>query len=274
MFPKAIAFGGGGVRGILHVGGLIELEKRIGKLEFPNGIYGSSIGAVIATAVAFNLSANTIRQMLLDDFNVEDILPPIRIGNMQNILKEKGAFRMDGFTNTVCRAFEKQGIQLQSKTIQDAHQKLFIAVSDLTTRNPVFLTGSVPLLDALRCSCCVPLVFVPQCIGTHVYVDGGLYMRDIQSHVPEDCIVFTIDHTTNPLHTDKLQDYPFSDFIKHLFFSRRQPSRKYTLRFHEQNTELLQKIDTATKLKLLQEGELQCSTFLTECASEEGENIV
>lgn len=270
MFPKAIAFGGGGVRGILHVGGLLELEKRMGHLQFPNGVYGSSIGAVIATAVAFGLNASTIRQMLLDDFNVEDILPPIRIGNMQNILKEKGAFKMDGFATTICRAFEKQGIELQSKTIQDAHQKLFIAVSDLTLRQPVFLTGSVPLLDALKCSCCVPLVFVPQFIGTHVYVDGGLYMRDIQAHVPEECIVFTIDHTTKQLYTDTLAEYPFTDFIKHLFFSRRQPNRKYTLRFHEENTELLQKIDTSIKLKLLEEGELQCRRFLTECASEEG----
>ena len=265
MFPRAIAFGGGGVRGILHVGGLLELESKLGKLSFPDGIYGSSIGAVIATAVAFGLDARSIRQMLMDDFHIEDILSPIRIGNLQNIVKDKGAFSMEPLRNTIVHSFEKQGIQLQSKTIHDAHQKLFIAVSDLTSRQPVFLTGKVSLLDALCCSCCIPLVFKPQTIGTHVYVDGGLYMRDIQAFVPDGCLVMTVDHSSETLTTSNLQEYPLSGFLKHLFFSRQQAKKKYTLRFQETSVELLQKIDERTKLHLIETGQLQCRRFLSEC---------
>ncbi len=243
----------------------MELESKLGHLSFPDGIYGSSIGAVIGTAVAFGLKASIIRQMLLEDFHIEDIVPPVRLGNIQNVVKEKGAFSMEPLRKTILQSFEKQGIHLQSKTIQDANQKLFIAVSDLTSRQPVFLTGKVPLLDALCCSCCIPLVFKPQVIGNHIYVDGGLYMRDIQSFVPDECIVFSVDHSSQPLNATTLNDYPFSSFLKHIFFSKRQPRKQYSLQFQESSIELLQKLDEEAKLQLIESGRLQCRTFLAEC---------
>jgi patatin-like phospholipase/acyl hydrolase len=51
---QKLALGGGGVKGILHIGALQELSKHQ-PLIFPEGVYGSSIGAVIGTYVAFGL---------------------------------------------------------------------------------------------------------------------------------------------------------------------------------------------------------------------------
>lgn len=51
---RRLALGGGGAKGILHVGALQELSKRQ-PLDFPKGVYGSSIGSILATYIAFGL---------------------------------------------------------------------------------------------------------------------------------------------------------------------------------------------------------------------------
>ena len=58
-----LALGGGGAKGILHIGALQELSK-FQPLYFQNGIYGSSIGSIIATYVAFGLPIDNMVPLL------------------------------------------------------------------------------------------------------------------------------------------------------------------------------------------------------------------
>ena len=51
---RKLGLGGGGVKGILHIGALRELSKHQ-TLEFPDGIYGCSIGSIIADIPLFAL---------------------------------------------------------------------------------------------------------------------------------------------------------------------------------------------------------------------------
>jgi len=54
---RALGLGGGGVKGILHIGALLELSKKQ-ELVFPDGVYGISVGSVIGTYIAFGLPVN------------------------------------------------------------------------------------------------------------------------------------------------------------------------------------------------------------------------
>jgi predicted acylesterase/phospholipase RssA len=71
---RSIALGGGGVRGGLMIGGLSALQK-YQTLEFPDGIYGCSAGALIATAVAYKIPLSAIKHMFETEFNLSTILP-------------------------------------------------------------------------------------------------------------------------------------------------------------------------------------------------------
>ena len=60
---RSIALGGGGIRGFLLFGGLKAIEERQGNLNFPDGIYGCSVGSVIATGVAFGLTSKQMEEI-------------------------------------------------------------------------------------------------------------------------------------------------------------------------------------------------------------------
>ena len=66
MKYKILALGGGGTKGILHIGALKVLEE-YGKLIelFSEGIYGCSIGSVFAIAIGFGLDSNALEVTFL-----------------------------------------------------------------------------------------------------------------------------------------------------------------------------------------------------------------
>ena len=137
---RSIALGGGGVRGGMMIGGLAALEKHQ-PLVFPNGIYGCSAGSIIATGLAYNIPLSGIKLMFETEFNLSTVIPPINLASITSFTQEKGLFSMDAFTQTLIRAFDRQGIDLRNAVISDAPQKLFIVASNLTTRKPVLFTG-------------------------------------------------------------------------------------------------------------------------------------
>jgi hypothetical protein len=272
---RSLALSGGGVRGILHVGGLAALEKRMGNLSFPDGVYGCSIGAVVATAVAFNLTAEQIKNMVLSDFDLSFIVPSLRLSSIQNVLERKGAFSMENFETTLLTSFANQGIDLRGKRIKDAPQKLFIGASNLTTRRAVFFSGNVPVLDALKCSCCVPLVFEPQVLFGNVYLDGGLYIPRMNDAVPEKTLIFHISYTPATVTPEYLADCSVSDFIKELYVGKEyRGDMENTLWFKENSVHILQNVTLEDKERLWQDGRSQAAAFLAKRFPEELEQPV
>jgi len=262
MFTS-LALGGGGVRGVLHVGGLAALEAHQGHLRFPDGIYGCSIGAVLATAVAFQLTSTQIKEMMTHHFDVHKFLPQIRLSSIGGVMTSKGAFTMDLFDEGVLAAFRSQGIELRGKMIADTPQPLFIGASNITTHRPVFFTGRVPLLEALRASCCLPLVYIPQVVRGNVYLDGGLYMNSLDDFVPPNCLVFHISHCPQPITPANLPDISVSDFLKQLYVGRvhtkERPNRVW---FQEDETQILEELTLEKKVRMFEIGYSQASAFL------------
>lgn len=262
---RSLALSGGGVRGILHVGGLAAIEKRMGNLSFPDGVYGCSIGAVVATAVAFNLTSEQIKNMVIADFDLSFIVPPPRLSSIQNILDRKGAFSMDNFETTIVTSFANQGIDIRGKRIKDAPQKLFIGASNLTTRRPVFFSGNIPILEALKCSCCVPLVFEPQVLFGSVYLDGGLYIPRMNGMVPDETLIFHISYTPSAVTPEYLETCSVSDFIKELYVGKEfRGNMENTLWFRENSVHILQDVKLDDKERLWQDGRSQATAFLAE----------
>ena len=94
---RKIALGGGGVKGLLHLGALQELAKHQ-LLEFPDGVYGSSIGAIIGTYIAFKLPLEKGVYLTKKYLNSDRIFPETCVSD---IFETKGIFTMDMFEDAI-----------------------------------------------------------------------------------------------------------------------------------------------------------------------------
>ena len=189
---RSIALGGGGTRGGLHVGALRAVEEHKGDLLFPDGIYGASVGGFLAVAIAFHMKLDDIRRMYDKYFTASNFFPNPTLDGVLTTIDRKGLFTMDTLINLVVEMFLENGVDLRGKRLCDAPQKLYIVASNMTTGHPTLLTGRVPILDALRCSAAIPVLFEPQLLYGDVYLDGGVHLRCLGTVVPKETLVIHI----------------------------------------------------------------------------------
>lgn len=268
---KSVAFGGGGVRGGLLVGGIGALETLQG-LTFPNGIYGCSVGSIVATAVAFQLSAAQIKTMFEDHFDLDKVIPSIRLTHLTDLTAKKGLFTMDLLEDTLVKSFDSFGIDLRSKQISDAPQKLYMLASNLTTHKPTLLTGNIPLLTAIKCSCCLPFVFQPQVLFNQVYVDGGLFTENLETIVPKETLVFHIGPMAETLLASELETLPFPSYAYRIYRSMRTVRPGSNVVWLQNNRiSILQELTAEDKQELYKQGYSTTFRFLSKRLSQKVE---
>lgn len=186
---RRLGLGGGAIKGILHVGALLELSK-YQPLHFPDGVYGISVGAIIATYVAFGLPFDEkASELLTKHMDKNKFLREIQFEMLSNCFTKKGLYSMDEFEQNIIEMFEARGLDIRDKVLADAKMPLHIVASNLTCGIPTIFSNQVPVLEALKCSCCVPLVFQPRILYDQVYVDGDIFCPSIDS-------IMKLDDTT------------------------------------------------------------------------------
>jgi len=177
MFPfKKIILGGGAAKGVLHFGALQELSKHQ-ELYFPDGVYGTSVGSIMATLIAFQLPlndnvTNTFKKHLS---SIDTFCPPLTFKDVMNIIPEKGIYNMDLYEKQICITFDELGFDIRNKKISDAKMPLYIVASNISKGIPTFFTGDVLILEAIKCSSCILGVFKPQELYGQLYIDGDIF---------------------------------------------------------------------------------------------------
>ena len=268
---RSIALGGGGVRGGLHIGGLRALAERQ-PLEFPDGIYGCSVGSIIATGLAFGVTVDQLESMLYTEFVLSSFVPPITLAAALSFQTKKGMFPMDLLEETILRGFDRLGIDLRGKVIADAHTKLWILASNLTTRKSTLLTGQVPVLAAIKASSCIPFVYQPQVIYNQVFLDGGVSCDCIVSVVPKETLVFHIGYSQGPLVPSVVEQMPIGAFWNNVYASVREgvrPLYPNVLVFDEPKLGPLSDVNDVDKKYMLDTGYEQASRFLAKFPNQE-----
>jgi predicted acylesterase/phospholipase RssA len=182
---RKLALGGGGMKGILHIGALQHLSN-YQPLIFPDGVYGCSIGSIIATYVAFGLPMENIKPLVQKYLNMDNVIPTSSFSDMVRVFSTKGMYSMDLFEQQIIALFEDVGVDIRTKTLSDAKMPLFIVSSNITKGTPTVFSGKVSVIMALKCSCCIPGVFRPQELYGSLYVDGDLFTPCIASIVSHD----------------------------------------------------------------------------------------
>ncbi|WP_107657345.1 patatin-like phospholipase family protein [Nocardia suismassiliense] len=167
MTGTAFVLSGGGSHGAVQVGMARALfEAGIA----PDALYGTSIGAVNAAALAQGFNKKSI-DALAEKWTRSALAPPLRpsIADVVAALagRSPSLFSVEGIRGRLAAG-------LSYAAIEDAPIPLRIVATNLLTgEERLFESGAVA--DALMASCAVPGFFPPVDIDGSLYVDGLLY---------------------------------------------------------------------------------------------------
>lgn len=184
-----LALGGGGARGIAHIGVLKVLQR---EHLIPDVITGTSIGALVGGAFACRPNADALEarvyEVLASDSDQNKPLKQIsrlnwaeRSGSnlfnrlLRSVQKEiflgmalfrNGVWSMEEFRNSIS-AF------LPDVDLTETSIRFFPLAVDLLTGESILLKKG-PIIEAVMASCAVPGFMPPVPIGDALLMDGGL----------------------------------------------------------------------------------------------------
>jgi NTE family protein len=151
------ALGGGAARGLFHIGVLGVLEEHG---IYPDVIAGTSMGAIIGALYASGLSAGELKKMAID-------LDWKQIIRMTDIALPFNGLIQGKKITALLRSI------LKDKDFDQMKKEFACVATDLTTGEEVVMDhGS--LIEAVRASISIPLIFTPVKAGGRFLVDGGL----------------------------------------------------------------------------------------------------
>ena len=149
-----LALGGGGAKGVAHIGVLKALEEANIQIDY---LAGTSVGAMVASLYAFNVDVDTI----------SDLARRLTISDITTFKLNKTGF----FTTDLLRKLLIDYVG--DVNIEEASIPLAIVATDINTGEAViFRQGS--LVDAVCASASIPGIYIPMTLNGRTLVDGGL----------------------------------------------------------------------------------------------------
>ena len=156
--PKiGLALGGGGAKGLAHIGVLEVLQEN----EIPiSAIAGTSMGALIGGMYALENDIDVVYEYVRQ--TIDGKLLPVFFD-----LPHGGGF------SSGTRALKLIDAFVDEKTFRNTKIPFTAVATDLRSGKPVALESG-PLATAIRASISYPPVFDPVHVGKRVLVDGGI----------------------------------------------------------------------------------------------------
>ena len=93
---------------------------------------------------------------------------------------------------------------------------LQLVASNLTKGKPTFFKGDVSIIDALRCSCCLPVVYRPQELYGDIYIDGDAYLPYF-GMVIEDGLVISLKRKYQKIKSEDLKNINLLSYIRQVY---------------------------------------------------------
>lgn len=152
-----LALGGGGARGLAHIG-IIKVFEAFGiPIDF---IAGTSMGAVVGGWYAATKDIRTVENIFLN-LKSHDVLP------MHKILRQHDGviFREDAMVSSM----EKE---LANRSVQDCSIPFHAVATNIKNGDAVVLKDG-SLVAAIKASSAVPIVFQPVRVDDKLLIDGG-----------------------------------------------------------------------------------------------------
>jgi NTE family protein len=155
-----LALGGGGARGLAHIGLLRVLEREGIPISF---IAGTSMGGLVGALYAAGLSLAEVENEVKRYSQISEQLKLIDVSISGAGLSIRGR-RIYNFLADLIG---------ESLTFADLKLPLAMVAVDILTGRDVVLQGGT-VIDAVRATISVPGVFMPMDLGPYRLVDGGV----------------------------------------------------------------------------------------------------
>jgi NTE family protein/lysophospholipid hydrolase len=171
----AVVYGGGGAKGMTHIG----VTKALKEANIPiDLVAGASIGAVLASMIAMDLDVETLEQLACDFIKAK----PFNDYTVPFVSLLRGKRIKNAFSENL------------DYSLEDLWLNCFCVSTDISNNN-IEIHRHGPLLDALMASVALPAIFPPVIKESRLLVDGGVMnnlpgdiMRDLY-----DCKLITVD---------------------------------------------------------------------------------
>ncbi|UAL44481.1 patatin-like phospholipase family protein [Shewanella inventionis] len=150
-----IAFGGGGVRGFMHLGVIKALEEEGIK---PDVVSGTSAGSIAAILYASGMSNNAM-QAAIEDIEMSDIA--------DFVLSSKGLVNGKRLSDWV-------NAQVDYDNLADMPMPVAVTATNMTTHKTVIIRSGDPG-HAAQTSSTIPGVFIPVEHQGDILIDGGVF---------------------------------------------------------------------------------------------------
>ena len=161
-----LVLGGGGIRGLAHVGVLAALDEAS---FLPSEVVGSSVGAIVAAAWCAGMGIEEMRQLALA-IERRDLFQVAHRDMALKRMRSPGLYRREPIEHFVT------GV-LGDITFDELEHPLLVNTVDIGTGTQVLwgLPGlrDLPVADAVIASCALPGFLPPQRIRGRSYVDGA-----------------------------------------------------------------------------------------------------
>jgi NTE family protein len=162
-----VVLGGGGMKGLAHIGALKALHRH--GIE-PDEYVGTSVGALIAALAAGGMPLPQIEETALS-IGKKDILDYNWLGLLWKRGRARSLYRGKAFHDFVRRILPVDSFDALVKP-------LFITSVELDSGLETVwgMPGfrEVPIHDAVVASCSIPGIYPPKKIGRHHFIDGSL----------------------------------------------------------------------------------------------------
>lgn len=162
-----LVLGGGGLKGLTHLGALLALRDR--GFE-PAGIVGTSIGALIGVCLAAGRELEPLVEAARN-LEREDIARLQRRAVWVNGIRASSVFREDSLRDYLASVLPEDGWEALEIRFQANAVELG---SGCTEWFGVGARTDVSLLDAIYASAALPVFYPPAELPGGMYVDGGL----------------------------------------------------------------------------------------------------
>jgi NTE family protein len=214
MKYKTLVLSGGGIKGLIHLGGIQYMEEN-NLLDIDTYI-GTSIGGVIATLLSIDYKAKEIFNFLLH-FNLHNTKNMNIINLIDNYGLDDGKSLMFIFEKLLERKINKKDITL-GELNKKFNKKIIICVTCLNEYKPYYFSyenyPDLSLLLVIRMTISVPFIFTAVKYNNNLFVDGGLinnYPIDKSQNI-ETTIGIFLNNTINYIQINNLEEYIFSLF--------------------------------------------------------------
>ncbi len=180
-----LALGGGGARGLAHIGVLKVLERENIPIDL---ITGTSMGAIIGGVYALKKDISAVEKIAqkyskISEFNIDFSFSEKERKDKPFFLKKMSDFLKKGYIlNLELRRKyinDGEGIKkiikdlVGDKTFTDTKIPFAAVAADLVKGEKVILDQGI-LFDALLASASIPGMFPPVILGKKILVDGGI----------------------------------------------------------------------------------------------------